>query len=131
MLTGALSKVFQIHTHAYTHTQDTPAVRSLSQTPFTRPLEDMSPFFQKQYIRANSTDIFAAYGRLLAEILLVLPCQVWFVCLVTITYYWICTYYFTLLLLDLMILTVCSAVFVDYSFFVFVFVCLCISVVCS
>ena len=36
----------------------------------------MSPFFQKQYIKANSTDIFAAYGRLLAEILLVLPCQV-------------------------------------------------------
>ena len=44
--------------------------------PFTNPLDDLSPFFQKQYVKGHANDVFSAYGRLMAEILLVLPCQV-------------------------------------------------------
>ena len=45
-------------------------------TPFANPLDDLSPFFQKQYVKGHASDIFSAYGRLMTEILLVLPCQV-------------------------------------------------------
>ena len=48
----------------------------MSASPFVNPLADLSPFFQKQYVKGHSSDVFVAYGRLLAEILLVLPCQV-------------------------------------------------------
>ena len=63
-------------THTLTHplTQDSSTLGSTSRPLFTHPLEDMSPFFQKQFTKVN-TDVFSSYGRLLAEILLVLPCQ--------------------------------------------------------
>lgn len=53
-----------------------PLTPSILRPQFTHPLTDMSPFFQKQYVKGHSGDIFTAYGRLLAEIVLVLPCQV-------------------------------------------------------
>ena len=56
----------------HTHTQDSPA--SSSHSTFTHPLDDLNPFFDKQFTK-NNTDVFSSYGRLLAEILLVLPCQ--------------------------------------------------------
>ena len=43
---------------------------------FINPLEDLAPFFQKHYVKGHAMDVFSAYGRLMAEILLVLPCQV-------------------------------------------------------
>ncbi len=43
---------------------------------FAHPLDDLSPFFQKQYVKGHSADVFSSYNRLVAEILLVLPCQV-------------------------------------------------------
>ncbi|XP_064395390.1 E3 ubiquitin-protein ligase UBR4-like isoform X5 [Halichondria panicea] len=52
--------------------EDSPA--SSSHSTFTHPLDDLNPFFDKQFTK-NNTDVFSSYGRLLAEILLVLPCQ--------------------------------------------------------
>ena len=37
---------------------------------------DLSPFFQRQYVKGHSDDIFEPYHRLWAEIVLFLPCQV-------------------------------------------------------
>ena len=53
-----------------------PQETSATETQFINPLDDLSPFFQRQYIKGHSSDIFMAYGQLLAELLLVLPCQV-------------------------------------------------------
>ena len=64
------------HTHTTHITQETPVPGSKLKPPFVNPLDDMSPFFQKQYVKGHANDVFAAYGRLLAEICLVLPCQV-------------------------------------------------------
>ena len=37
---------------------------------------DLSPFFQRQYVKGHGDDIFGPYHRLWAEIVLFLPCQV-------------------------------------------------------
>ena len=37
---------------------------------------DMGPFFQDQYVKSHSSDVFEAYTTLLADIVLALPCQV-------------------------------------------------------
>ena len=39
-------------------------------------LVDMGPFFQDQYVKSHSSDVFEAYTTLLADIVLALPCQV-------------------------------------------------------
>ena len=64
------------HAHAHTHAQETPVPGSILNPPFVNPLDDMSPFFQKQSVKGHANDVFAAYGRLLADICLVLPYQV-------------------------------------------------------
>ena len=66
-----------LRAHTHTHTlQETPVPGSILNPPFVNPLDDMSPFFQKQSVKAHANDVFAAYGRLLADICLVLPYQV-------------------------------------------------------
>jgi len=61
--------------HCLEVVEETPVPGSKLKPPFVNPLDDMSPFFQKQYVKGHANDVFAAYGRLLAEICLVLPCQ--------------------------------------------------------
>ena len=52
-----------------------PFAGAVLQPKFSPPLADLSPFFQRHYAKSTS-DIFIAYGRFLAEIILVLPNQV-------------------------------------------------------
>ena len=61
--------------HTLAHQEPTPFGVSIVQPKFSPPLSDLSPFFQRHYVKGAS-DIFMAYGRLLAEITLVLPNQV-------------------------------------------------------
>jgi E3 ubiquitin-protein ligase UBR4 len=54
--------------------EPTPLVGAVLHPKFNPPLTDLSPFFQRHYVK-GTTDIFIAYGRLLSEITLVLPNQ--------------------------------------------------------
>ena len=89
--------------HTLAHQEPTPFGVSILQPKFSPPLSDLSPFFQRHYVKGAS-DIFMAYGRLLAEITLVLPNQVSRNMLSNFVPF--CLLY---LLLSLLVLFLCSA----------------------